>query len=283
MQIIKDIEEFRLYRKALYKEGVSVGLVPTMGALHEGHLQLVKEASEACDMLVVTIFVNPTQFNKKEDLDKYPRTLEKDLDMLSNLSVDVVFAPETHEIYPADPTIEFGLGEIASRLEGEFRPGHFNGVALIVAKLFNIIQPDVAFFGQKDLQQLQIIRQMVHELSYPIKIVAATTVRDKHGLALSSRNQRLTSHGLEIARKINVGLEKGKELLEKRENRNVILQALRDRYQSIDGLTLEYLEVVDPEVMQPVENYNHLLNVAICVAAYVEDIRLIDNVVVSLD
>lgn len=283
MQIIKDIETFQAYRTALFGTGNMIGLVPTMGALHEGHLALVEKAMETCDKVIVTIFVNPAQFNHKEDLDSYPRTVKEDLNMLTQFEVDAIFIPELDEVYPDDPTISFHLGKMADSLEGHYRPGHFSGVALIVAKLFNIVQPNKAFFGQKDLQQLQIIKQMVRELSYPIEIVAVSTVRDQEGLALSSRNQRLSTKGIQIARNISTILEKGAELLRKRENPNVILQLLRDQSKDTEGLDLEYLEIVDPKVMQPVQNYKDLPNVAICVAAYVEETRLIDNIMISLD
>jgi len=192
MQVVKHINELRLVLNDQRKEGKSIGFVPTMGALHRGHLSLVEEAGKKTGLVVVSIFVNPTQFNDKSDLERYPRNLQKDIDLLADSSCEIVFAPDAQEIYPEPDTREFDFGVLEQVMEGKFRPGHFNGVAQVVSRLFDIVQPDQAFFGQKDFQQLAIIREMVRKLQLPVQIVSCPIIREADGLAMSSRNMLLT-------------------------------------------------------------------------------------------
>lgn len=282
MQIISSIKDLNNHLKSLKTQKKSIGLVPTMGALHDGHISLVRHSKEKCDVSVVSIFVNPVQFNSSKDLKKYPRDLENDLRILEKEGIDVVFTPKEDEIYPSKPTLSLSMGEVAQQLEGHFRPGHFEGVALIVAKLFNIVQPDVAFFGQKDLQQLQVIRKLVRELSFPVDIVGVPTVREKGGLAMSSRNQRLSEEGHIKASVLYESLNKAsKMILEGKEVVSIVKQYTSDFDQNPD-VELEYFHIVNPENMLPVETYEGLNDVAICIAAYVEGIRLIDNLYLRL-
>ena len=192
MQVVKHINELRLVLNDKRKEGVSIGFVPTMGALHHGHLSLVEDAGRKTGFVVVSIFVNPTQFNDKSDLERYPRNLQKDIDLLTSSSCGLVFAPEAEEIYPEPDTRQFDFGLLEQVMEGEFRPGHFNGVAQVVSRLFEIVEPDKAFFGQKDFQQLAIIQEMVRKLHLPVEIVSCPIIREADGLAMSSRNMLLS-------------------------------------------------------------------------------------------
>ncbi len=283
MEVFTTSGEIKKLRRKLISENQKMGLVPTMGALHEGHDALIYSSLGKSDYTLVSIFVNPTQFNNPEDLEKYPRNLDVDLERLRKLGAHGVFIPENDHIYYETPIFTIDIGKMGDVLEGEFRPGHFKGVALIVMKLFNIIYPDISFFGQKDLQQLQIIKKLVSQFSYDITICEVNTVRDPGGLALSSRNQRLSQNGIEKARKINIGLQKGIEYIRKRESRELILRSLMEFYIN-HNLDIEYLELVDPNEMEIItDDFRNTKNkVAICIAAYVENVRLIDNMLVKL-
>jgi pantoate--beta-alanine ligase len=192
MKVLHFIKELKITLQGEQNEGKSIGFVPTMGALHEGHISLVRKSKAENDVCIVSIFVNPTQFNDKKDLEKYPRTLEKDCEMLEKEGCDYVFAPSIEEMYPEEDTRFFHLGRVAEVMEGAFRPGHFNGVAQIVSKLFDVVNPDNAYFGEKDFQQIAVIREMARQLDMKVNIVACPIVREVDGLALSSRNARLT-------------------------------------------------------------------------------------------
>ena len=256
-------------------QGQSIGLVPTMGALHDGHLSLVSQA-EACDTVVVTIYVNPLQFNNQEDLEKYPTDLELDMKKLEE-KCDILFAPSVKELYHEDPVLKFNFGYLETTLEGECRPGHFNGVGLIVSKFLNIVQPDVAFFGLKDLQQFTIVKRLVQDLSIATEIVGCETIRRETGLAMSSRNVRLSKEGRTVAANIYGGLKQALDSFNVGKSANEIHQEIMQLYGGVDGLKIEYCEVID-ENFRIVTSANQLIPNAICVAGYVEGVRLIDNI-----
>lgn len=260
----------------------TIGLVPTMGALHEGHLSLVRTSKAQCDITIVSIFINPIQFNNDEDLARYPRTLDEDLDLLNKENVDILFAPSTDEIYPDKPTIQIDFDELERVMEGKFRPGHFKGVAIVVSKLFNIITPDYAFFGQKDFQQLQIIRKLQKELSFPVEIVAVPTVREPNGLAMSSRNRRLSNRGLEVAGTLYRSLKKAEKMLLDNKEPSFVIQEISRDFENNPEVKLEYFEIVEPENLQKFETISDYQDVAMCIAAYIEGIRLIDNLYLRL-
>ena len=274
MLIYNNVSEIRAYLTRLKREGKSVGLVPTMGALHDGHMTLIDKARQS-DIVVVSLFVNPLQFNKSEDLDKYPRQLESDIAMLEP-KCDVLFVPSESDMYDTVPVVSLDFKEMGSVLEGAFRPGHFNGVGVVVSKLFNIIQPDSAYFGLKDLQQYLIIKQMVKDLSVPIEIVGCPIAREKSGLAMSSRNLRLSETGKKTAANLFAGLSMAKNLVEKNRPLSETKSEVLGFYKSVEGLEIEYLEFVDNKliIQSSLENDN---NIAVCVAGYVEGVRLIDN------
>lgn len=256
-------------------EGKSIGFVPTMGALHEGHLALVSRALKQSDSVVVSIFVNPTQFNNSSDLEKYPRMLEKDVDLLNKVGQVIVFAPSTDEIYPeTDFFEELDLEGIDTVLEGQFRPGHFQGVVHVVRNLFQIVQPDKAFFGLKDFQQVAVIRLMVKKLNIPVEIVACPTMRSENGLALSSRNLRLSPEEKDNALIIYKTLKLIKEL---KPNFSPIeaKQKAIEYFQS-GKLDLEYLEIVDSTNLKSLEEH-WIDGATCCIAAFCGDVRLIDN------
>jgi pantoate--beta-alanine ligase len=252
--------------------------VPTMGALHNGHLDLVRRALEKSSQVVVSIFVNPTQFNSKADLDKYPRTLERDIQLLMSVGEVIVFAPTVEEMYPQDfKEINLNLGELETVMEGQFRPGHFNGVVNVVNRLFQIVQPKYAFFGEKDFQQLAVINRMVELLDLSIEIIPCPTVREPNGLAKSSRNERLSDNEKNDALILIQTMNYVKEnLLNFTPNE---LKIRGEEYFNSGRLELEYLEIVDSKSLQSIENWNK--DARICVAAYCGEVRLIDNMALN--
>jgi pantoate--beta-alanine ligase len=255
-----------------------IGLVPTMGALHEGHKRLIDLARAECDIVVVSIFVNPLQFDREDDLNKYPRTLESDVDMCSASHVDVVFAPPVAEMYPSPLECVVDVGRIADHLCGRFRPGHFRGVATVVLKLFQIAQPDRAYFGEKDAQQLAVIRRLVADFNVPVEIVAVPTVREPDGLALSSRNKRLTPDERQIATVLYEALRVAKSRIEAgMRDPGAVREAAGRVIQKQEGVRLEYLDIVDPDDMQPVARVDR--PVVVAGAIWVGATRLIDNVI----
>ena len=259
------------------KKDKSIGLVPTMGALHEGHLDLVRRAKLECDIVIVSIFVNPTQFNNQEDFDNYPATLEEDLDKLKEENVEFVFIPKTEEIYTEKPKLSFNFGDLERVLEGAFRTGHFNGVGIVVSKLFNIIKPHKAYFGQKDLQQTGIIRRLVTDLSIDIHLVIVPTRREGDGLAMSSRNLRLSPEERDQALILFNSLTTAKkELLAGKPWFEVRNQINRD-FEEAPLARLEYFELIDPESFVSYSDFDISQKSSICVAAYLGKIRLIDN------
>jgi pantoate--beta-alanine ligase len=263
------------------QQGKSVGFVPTMGALHDGHLSLVKEAQRQSDFVVVSVFVNPLQFGEKSDFDSYPRTIGVDARLLTDAGVDVLFAPSVQEVFPLQATLTEPVpGKIADGFEGAARPGHFAGMLKVVSRLFDLVQPDYAFFGQKDAQQLALVRQMVSEQISsgrrdPMKVVGCETIRDKNGLALSSRNSRLTPAELEIASSLYKALIAGSKAGKKRSD---IVSAAKAEL--ADEARLDYLELVDPQSFEIVEQLPAGGGLLI-IAANVGDVRLIDNLLIG--
>lgn len=255
--------------------GKQVGFVPTMGALHQGHLALVKRALRENDMVICSIFVNPLQFNNPTDLEKYPRDLDKDLQLLDSLNCDAVFCPEEKEMYPQLPDIVYDFGQIDNVMEGKFRPGHFNGVAIVVNELFNIVQANRAYFGQKDYQQLQIIRQLVAQQNIDIEIISCPIIRESDGLAMSSRNVRLTPEQRMQAPKIYHVLKQAREQYKQKPIGEIKLW-VESQINSCELMQLEYFEIADARTLQPAGNPPPPKVIA-CIAVKFGQLRLIDN------
>ena len=279
MEIINSVKELKdkLYIHKSQKR--SVGLVPTMGALHKGHISLVEKCSKENDITVVSIFVNPTQFNDKKDLERYPRTLEADCKLLGNIKVDIVFAPSVEEIYPEPDTRTFSYPPTDTVMEGKYRPGHFNGVCQIVSKLFDLVEPDKAYFGEKDFQQVAVIRAMVKDKKYDIEIRQCPIIREDDGLALSSRNALLTNQERLIAVNISKVLKNSIEY-SKNHRLNDTKEWVINQINSIEGLKIEYYEIVDGETLESIENWEDSNNIVGCITVFCGStpIRLIDNI-----
>lgn len=277
MKLIQTIKELRATLEVCRKEGKTIGLVPTMGALHAGHASLVKRAVAENDVVVVSDFVNPTQFNDQNDLLKYPRTLEADCSLLEACGAAYVFAPAVEEIYPEPDTCRFSYAPLDTVMEGKYRPGHFNGVCQIVSKLFLIVEPDRAYFGEKDFQQLAIIREMVRQYPFDLQIVGCPIVREADGLALSSRNARLTAEqrvqALQISKTLFASVEYGKTHTLAETKRFV-----EDSMAQADGLRLEYYEVVDGNTLQTVADWADSGYIVGCITVFCGEVRLIDNI-----
>ena len=277
MELIQTIQELRAKLDVLRGEGKTIGLVPTMGALHAGHASLVKRAVAENDVVVVSDFVNPTQFNDKNDLAKYPRTLDADCRLLEECGVTFVFAPSVEEIYPEPDTRTFSYAPLDTVMEGKYRPGHFNGVCQIVSKLFLIVEPDRAYFGEKDFQQLAIIREMVRKYPFNIEIVGCPIVREADGLALSSRNARLSAEqrvqALQISKTLFSSLDFAKE-----NNLEATKQYVENRIAESEGLRLEYFEIVDGNTLQTVSGWEDSNYIVGCITVFCGDVRLIDNI-----
>lgn len=282
MDLIKITQGVRNKVTALRSEGKTIGLVPTMGALHEGHLSLVKKCIADNDVCIVSIFVNPTQFNNKEDLKKYPRNLERDCEYLKSVGVGVIFAPSVDEVYPEPDTRQFDFGQLDKVMEGEHRPGHFNGVAQVVSRLFDIVKPDRAYFGEKDFQQLAIIREMVKQLKLDINIVPMPIVREVSGLALSSRNERLTATQKEVAVNISKVLAESKEWM-KTSSVEEVIKAVTTTLDSFTELKVEYYEIVDGYTLQSVADWKDSDYIVGCIAIFCGEVRLIDNIIYKAD
>lgn len=257
-----------------------IGLVPTMGALHAGHGELIKLARRECGVVAVSIFVNPLQFDNPDDLSRYPRTLDADLALCRELGVDVVFAPSPDEVYPDAPECTVDIGRLGDHLCGHFRPGHFRGVATIVLKLFQMVQPHRAYFGEKDAQQLAVIKRMVADFSVPLAIVEVPTVREADGLAMSSRNRHLSSAQRPLAASLYQALSEAARAIGAGERRAAAVKAAAaGKIPASELLRLEYLEIVDPVLMQPVEQISAPVRIA--GALWVGSTRLIDNMLVA--
>ena len=278
LELIETIDNLRerLSRRSPKGAG-GRGLVPTMGALHEGHAALIRTARRECDTVVVSIFVNPLQFDRPDDLERYPRTLPRDLDMCRDLDVDVVFAPSPREMYPQPAVCTVDVGPLGNHLCGKFRPGHFRGVATVVLKLLQIASPDRAYFGEKDAQQLAIVKRMVSDLNVPVDIVGVPTVREPDGLAMSSRNRHLTASDRELAISLYRALLAACRAIAGGEQRpDAVRQAAARAIPDSPILKLEYLEVVDPATLQPLDVV--VMPARVAGALWVGSTRLIDNV-----
>ena len=279
-QVLTSIAPLRDRVAEARRAGLVVGLVPTMGALHAGHGRLIEHARRECACVVVSIFVNPLQFDREDDLDRYPRTLQADVDMCAAHGVDVVFAPAASEMYPSPPSCVVDVGRIADHLCGRHRPGHFRGVATVVMNLFQIVQPDRAYFGEKDAQQLAVIRHLVRDFNVPVRIEGIATVRDTDGVALSSRNQRLDPEERVLARSLyRVLSEAGRQISLGERDVGKVMTAAGLQLPRDDRLRLEHLEIVDPENLQPVDRIEGPVLVA--GALWVGSTRLIDNLLYS--
>ncbi len=260
--------------------GRTIGFVPTMGALHDGHVSLIQAARTRCDYVVVSIFVNPTQFGPGEDLNKYPRPFEKDQAICEKHGVDAIFAPEPAEMYPRENLTWVNVEKLTDRLCGEFRPGHFRGVATVCAKLFNIVCPDVAFFGQKDAQQALVIRRMVADLNMPLEIVVCPTVREPDGLAMSSRNQYLSPEERKDATRIYQSLERCRAIIDAGErNADALRGRMSDILRQMPATRIEYVSIADAETLEELERVRG--RVLVAVAVRVKSARLIDNILVD--
>ncbi len=280
MKILKSIKEANEYCFSKQKEGLSIGLVPTMGALHEGHLSLIEYSKKDKNTTVASIFVNPIQFNNVNDLSKYPRTLEKDLELLKNSGCDAVFTPNEGEMYSTKPLITMNFGDLEKVMEGAFRPGHFSGVGVVVAKLFNIIRPNHAYFGQKDLQQFLVIQQMVNDLSYPLLLHCCPIRREQDGLAMSSRNVRLSAQNRPVAAKIYESLKiaEGMVKIDGVEKTKAVVTNFLAQYKE---LKLEYFEIANGFTLEPLQDVSSKNKTALCIAVFLDGVRLIDNLLVE--
>ena len=277
MKITKNISELKHFLKKERQLKQRIGFVPTMGALHDGHLSLVECCMKANEVCVVSIFVNPTQFNNRNDLLSYPRTLEQDCLLLESVGCDYLFVPSEKEMYPKPNTRVFDFGAISTVMEGAFRPGHFNGVAQIVSRLFNVVEPDTAYFGEKDFQQVAIIRELVKQLNSPVQIVACPIIRETDGLALSSRNVRLTTEQRQIAPLIASTLKKSCTFVSEKRVQEVIDWVV-NTLNNEPVLHVEYFEIVDGKSLQPIHNWNESTAPTGCIAVFCGEVRLIDNI-----
>jgi len=281
MEVLESLNSLRKEISSIKANTQKIGFVPTMGALHEGHIALIKQAIQECDYVICSIFVNPAQFNNSDDLEKYPRTILRDQELLLKAGCHALFLPSTEVMYPKVTFTSFQFGMLETVMEGAFRPGHFSGVALIVTKLFNLVQPDIAYFGQKDWQQVQIINCLIRDLNFPIDLRIVETERDKNGLALSSRNQRLTEQGRKNASRIYHYLKLGKKMLLEANSPKYTQQVLIEKLREEDSFELEYLSIANAITLQEVVENDQNDELVICIAAYIEGVRLIDNILVK--
>jgi pantoate--beta-alanine ligase len=279
MKVLKTIREAGIFVEASKKSGTTIGFVPTMGALHAGHIALLNRATLENNIVICSIFVNPIQFNNKDDLKNYPRPISDDIRKLEDVACDMLFLPDVSEMYPEPVTDKYDFGLMDKVMEGKFRPGHFSGVAVVVRKLFEIIKPDRAYFGLKDYQQLRIITTMTAELKLPVDIVACPTVREKDGLAMSSRNVRLNAQERRIAPAIykvlnEVKIKAGDVPVDELERWAI------GKINKYEEMSVEYLQIVDGKTLLPISDWTDSSNVVACVAVHVGQVRLIDNIVI---
>ena len=281
MKVLTKISEMREFSREAKKEGKTIGFVPTMGYLHEGHLSLARAARQECDLVVMSIYVNPMQFGPGEDLDKYPRDLERDKSLAAKEGVDVVFRPLSGEVYPSGYATDVAVtGTLTETLCGASRPGHFKGVTTIVAKLLNIVEPDRAYFGQKDAQQAAVVKRMVRDLNIPVEVRVMPIVRENDGLAMSSRNSYLSGDQRQQALRLFRSLEKAKEMISAGEvSSDAIKREMRSILEDGKDVRVDYVETVDADTFMPLEKVKD--NTLIAVAAYVGGTRLIDNTIIK--
>jgi len=278
MRVFKEIKPIKAFLKDKWNI-IPIGLVPTMGALHAGHLSLIRASKAENQLTICSIFVNPTQFNNAKDLEKYPRDLDRDLNLLEQVGCDIVFAPDRSEMYQNTSSIKFDFGQLDKILEGKFRPGHFSGVALVVSKLFHIIQPTIAYFGQKDFQQFMIIEKLVDELKFDIQLKRMPVFREQDGLAMSSRNMRLNKLERQKAIVLYESLNAAKNLLAQGEPLLRAKELVKHKWESMAGVKLDYFELADSEnlnLLEAVTGKSVLL-----IAGFVGEVRLIDNLLLN--
>ncbi len=277
METFEHISRLQNRIRDFKNQGMTVGLVPTMGALHAGHISLVRCSKKQNNITVVSIFVNPTQFNDKDDYRYYPKSPEDDLNMLRNEKCDVVFMPEEKEMYPEPDNRTFDFEGLDTIMEGKFRPGHFNGVAQIVTRLLDIVKPDRAYFGQKDFQQLVIIRHLINRLKIPVDIISCPIIREKDGLAMSSRNIRLTGDDRKVASEISKVLFEVRNHYSRFSSPGAVKEYVLRHLSLFTQMQVEYFEIVDEKTLQPVENTSSAGGIC-CIAVWIGNVRLIDNV-----
>lgn len=278
MLVIKTIEEISHHIQGLKGSGKVIGFVPTMGALHQGHLSLIQAANRQADITVASIFVNPTQFNNPDDLKNYPRTFTRDLELLEKAGCDIVFAPSENEMYPKKDERTFDFGELDKVMEGEHRPGHFNGVGLIVSKLFDAVQPHKAFFGEKDFQQVAVVKKLVQLLNQNVEIIPCPTIRESDGLAMSSRNKLLSPQHRKAAPIIYETLAQAK-LLTNTMAVNELKTFVKDKINQHKLLKVEYFELVNGTTLEAVSDFNNGKVIVGCIAVWAGNVRLIDNII----
>ena len=283
MEIFEEIEPLRAFLKGKREALKSIGLVPTMGALHDGHLALIRASKAENEVTVSSIYINPTQFNNQADLDKYPRTREADIKLLEAEGCDVLFAPQNAEMYSENQSLIFDFGTLDKVLEGKFRPGHFSGVALVVSKLFNIVQPDMAYFGQKDYQQFQVINRLKEELKFSIQLRSVPIIREKSGLALSSRNQRLSEQDKGNALFLYETLIEAKAQLLNGASFSKVRSEAEARVKKYEGVKLEYFELANKNTLQELGDTRNFKNGILLIAAFVNEVRLIDNMLLEVE
>jgi len=277
MEIFKEIEPLKAFLRQQKIATRSLGFVPTMGALHQGHLSLIKASRVENALTICSIYVNPAQFNNLSDLAKYPRTLDQDIERLRKTGCDVLFCPDNSEMYSSESQIKFDFGILDKVMEGRYRPGHFSGVALVVSKLFHIVSPDKAYFGQKDFQQFKIIEKLVEELKFDITLRCMPIEREPDGLAMSSRNVRLSAEQRKKAIIFYDSLKETRELLEKGNSMQNVRQVIKNKFENSNEVRLEYLELADVSNLSPQENVSDKINAILLIAGYVGEVRLIDN------
>lgn len=280
--IVTRLEDMQRLSLEYKRRGKTVGFVPTMGYLHEGHTSLINIARKHADIVVVSIFVNPIQFGPSEDYDRYPRDIERDKEILEKMGVDIMFYPSVDDLYPEGFTTYVEVKGLSDKLCGRYRPGHFRGVTTVVAKLFNIVIPDIAVFGEKDAQQAIIIKRMVRDLNFPVKIIVGPTIREPDGLAMSSRNEYLTEEERKVAPAIYQSLLLAKNLVEQGErDASKIIAAMYEFLSKYERIKVEYIEIVDKEGLNPIERLEKG-EALIAIAAYLGKARLIDNISVKV-
>jgi pantoate--beta-alanine ligase len=277
MKIVHTVSGLKEALQGSRREGKTIGFVPTMGALHEGHAALVNQCAAENDICTVSVFVNPTQFNNKEDLRLYPRMLEEDYRLLESLGTDIVFTPSEEEMYPEPDRRVFDLGMLDKVMEGQFRPGHFNGVAQVVSKLFDLVRPQKAYFGEKDFQQLAVVREMVQQLRMPVEIIGVPIVREPDGLAMSSRNRRLSDAQRKNASEIYRVLRESAQLATDRTPAQITSFVI-EQINNVPGLSVEYFEIVDGDSLQLISSWQNSESIVGCIAVFCGDVRLIDNI-----
>ena len=281
MLLFKKVNDLQLYLQQFRKKRKSIGFVPTMGALHQGHLSLIKKAKADCEIVICSIFVNPTQFNDTSDLEKYPRTAGNDINLLTSEHTDILFMPPVEEVYPKglDTSLHLDFGDLARVMEGKFRPGHFDGMAQVVKRLLDIVQPTHLFMGQKDFQQLTIVRSMLTQLKMNINLVMCPIIREKDGLAMSSRNVRLTPKHRKSSVLLNKTLKEAKKLIGKKSPQEIKAFAMEKL--SISEFKPEYFDIVDGITLHDINDLEGTKFAVACTAVWVGDVRLIDNLVLK--